>query len=171
MTLLRIERTWDGAPCAPGEEVTVLLRRELGSLVVEVDAPWHGDPLPLTPPGPVDGLWEFEVVELFVLGADERYLEIELGPGGHHLVLELLGRRSVVRSGMALDYAVERAGARWTGCARIPADWLPPGASRGNAYAIHGRGEARRHLAWTAVPGGAPDFHRLEHFGPLTLPG
>ena len=137
-----------------------------GSLSIAVNAPFHGDPPPASPPGATDRLWEHEVVELFLLGADERYLEVELGPHGHHLVLRLHGRRSIEQQGMAIAYEARLRGARWSGRALVPAAWLPAGLDRCNAYAIHGAGPARRHLAAFPVPGREPDFHRLECFGP-----
>lgn len=168
--LLTIAHTWDGVPIPPGEQAAVTIRGG-DALHLHIDAPWHGDPAPSTPPGPTDRLWEHEVVEFFLLGAGERYLELEFGPHGHHLALRLEGRRTPVEVGMALEYRVERAGDRWRGEARVPLSWLPPAPHRANAYAIHGVGEGRRYLAWAPTGGGAPDFHRLEAFRDFTLPG
>lgn len=138
-------------------------------LEVHIDAPWHGDPAPEGDPGPRPALWNHEVVELFVVGPGERYLELEFGPHGHHLALRLEGVRQPVESAMPLEYTAERHNGRWRGVARVPAAWLPPGPHTANAYAIHGVGEARRYLAHTAVPGPAPDFHRLAYFQPADL--
>jgi hypothetical protein len=147
------------------EHTEVRARVEGAWLAVEVEAPFHGDPPPTAPPGATDRLWEHEVVELFLVGADERYLEVELGPHGHHLVLRLRGRRRVEEQGLAIEFAARRSGMRWSGRALVPAAWLPPGLARCNAYAIHGLGAERRHLAAFPVPGPEPDFHRLECFG------
>ncbi len=140
-----------------------------GRLVIEVAAPFHRDPPPDGPEGSCDGLWNHEVVELFLLGDDERYLEIELGPWGHYLVLELEGQRNVVASGHTLDYEVRRGQIGWTGRAVVPAEWIPEPIGLGNAYAIHGLEATRRYLALHPVPGDGPDFHRLECFGPIGL--
>ena len=59
------------------------------------------------------------------------------------------------------------AGLAVAGSAVARLEDLPPGLAAANAYAIHGEGSARRYLAWTPVPGPAPDFHRLEYFAPL----
>ena len=107
------------------------------------------------------------MVELFLLGRDDRYLEIELGPHGHHLVLALRGERRVERSGLPIDYRCEIDGARFRGEARVPTDWLPPGLERANAYAIRGVGAARRYMAAHPLGGDAPDFHRLADFRPI----
>jgi len=136
---------------------------------IGVAAPLQGDPPPREPAGPRDRLWELEVVELFLLGGGERYLEVELGPHGHYLVLELDGVRRVASQGHAIEYRAAVEAGRWTGEARLPAALLPPGLRAWNAYAIHGQGSERRYLAAHAVRGAAPDFHRLECFA--ALPG
>jgi len=164
-TELVIRHLWDGSPVSDGPVV----RFDFGSgeLVVDVDAPFHADPPPTGPAGPRPGLWEHEVVELFLLGDEQRYFELELGPHGHHLALCLAGVRNVRRMGMPLAFSARIAGARWSGRARVPLEWLPSGLSRVNAYAIDGLGPQRRYWAWQ--PGGhaTPDFHRLELFAPL----
>jgi len=46
---------------------------------IDVDAPLYNDPKsPTAQPGPVDGLWDYEVVEVFLLGSEQRYLEVEV---------------------------------------------------------------------------------------------
>jgi hypothetical protein len=102
-----------------------------------------------------------------LLGADDHYLELELSPHGHYLVLELHGRRRIVHQGRLLDYRAQIAGGRWHGEARVPIGWLPLGCRRLNAYALHGHGAARRYLAWRPGGGERPDFHRLDAFGEL----
>jgi hypothetical protein len=169
--ILLIDKTWDGAPIGADEIARVELIAEPHRVVATVDAPFHGDPPPAGPPGPTGGLWEHEVVEIFLLGREDAYLEIELGPHGHHLALELRGARNVVRRGLPLRYDARIEGRRWSGIASIPRGWLPDGLDRGNAYAIHGTGLSRRHLAAFPVPGDRPDFHRLDAFGTVRLDG
>ena len=164
-----IHRTWDGHPALPGERARVSVERTADALQVTIDAPWHGDPPPDGPAGSKDALWQHEVVELFVVGPGEQYLELEFGPHGHFLVLQLEGVRRPKAVGLALDFAVERVGDRWRGVARVPPEYLPPGPYTANAYAIHGHGEGRRYLACTPVPGPQPDFHRLEVFPAVDL--
>lgn len=162
---LIVERTWDDRPA--GVRIEVVLRRESTGLVVDVDAPFFDDPPPGLPPGPTPELWNHEVVEAFFLGRDERYLEVELSPHGHHLVLELHGVRKVVRQGMPLAFRSTIDGRRWRGQTQVPLAWLPPAWDRVNAFAIHGRGADRRYLAWRPPGGKTPDFHRLDAFGPI----
>lgn len=165
-----IGSTWDGHPVGSDEAARVAL--VLGDRIeLRVDAAYHGDPAPGVAPGPVARLWEHEVVELFLLGRSEVYLEVELGPHGHHLGLWLEGRRRVLREGLPIDFAARIGGGRWQGVATLSRRWLPPGAWAANAYAIHGTGRGRRYLAAFPAPGDAPDFHRLERFPALAAEG
>ena len=167
--VLVVDHTWDGQPLPEPDCARFTLTLDEAHLLVQVDAPFRDDPPPPAPPGPTDRLWEYEVAELFLLGDDQRYLEIELGPHGHHLVLELHGPRTVLRSGLPLDFTASREGARWRGRARVPAARLPPSLCAANAYSIAGTGAERRYAAACPVPGPTPDFHRLECFAPLRL--
>jgi hypothetical protein len=170
MVRLFVDALWDGGMAPPDECCVVLLEGREGDLSIEVDAPFHADPAPEAPLGRLDGLWNFEVVELFLVGSGERYLEIEMGPHGHYLALLLHGRRKVVEADIAISYHAHVTGPRWRGRGRIAARWLPPGIHAANAFAMHGAGDERRYLAHSPVPGMQPDFHRLEHYAPFTLP-
>lgn len=166
----RIDKTWSGAPIDPSSHA--LVKIDLGdALRVSIDAPFHGDPSPESPPGQLWGLWEHEVVEIFLLGTDRRYLEIELGPFGHHLVLSLHGVRQITGRHAPLSVHTERLGGRWRGEIGLDVGLVPPGLCAFNAYAIHGLGQGRRHLAAWPVPGETPDFHRLDHFAPWPSTG
>lgn len=172
-TDLRIDREWDGTPAHAGESVLVRLVDGGDTLDVHVDAPYYGDPPPDAPVGPLWGLWDHEVVELFVVGVGqpEPYLEVEVGPHGHHLVILLDGARTAITARMLpLDFEAEIRGDRWVGIARIPRDYIPFGAFRANAYSIHGVGDQRRYLASSPVPGDGPDFHRIAFFPEVQIP-
>ena len=157
---LEIGHTWDGAGVGRREAVTLVLELEDNHLSVYVDVPFHDDPLPDT-----EDLWNHEVVELMLVGRDDRYLEVELSPHGQHLVLFLHGERRVVHRGAVLGYRARIDGDRWKGEAHIPIGWVPSGSTRLNAFAIHGAGEDRRYLAWQPTGGSSPDFHRLVAYG------
>lgn len=159
---IEVGHTWDGCPLTSEERVEVRLIDEGDALRVEVSAPWHGDPFPEQKPGAVPGLWQYEVVEVFVAQADrpEVYTEIELGPGGHHLTLTFTEVRRADRTGVPIAFTSHRGQGRWRGEARILIADLPPRPWRVNAFAIHGEGEARRYLSWCPMPGDRPDFHQ-----------
>jgi len=174
MPVLRIASLWDGAPARADEAVEVRLSDDGDRVRIDVDAPYHGDPPPPGPPGATFGLWEYEVVEVFVAGPPDAegrvpYTEIEVGPHGHHLVLRLLGVRQMTERELPLTFSAAIEGDRWTGTASIDRSLLPAGPRRVNAYAIHGVGDARRYLAWTPVPGPRPDFHQPARFRPVPI--
>jgi hypothetical protein len=176
--LLPIERDWQGHPVPEAHRAQMQIARQHGKLVVAFEAPYFADPPPPCAAGSTPQLWEHEVIELFIADAREHYFELELGPHGHYLALELHGVRKLVREGMAVDYTVGvdrpapgqgAAGAigRYRGIAQVPVSYLPRDPARVNAYLIHGVSEARCYHAFSPVPGARPDFHRLDCFAPL----
>jgi hypothetical protein len=168
---LAIERRWDGSlPRRSELRAQARLSATADGLGVEVGMP-HQRPvrLPDAPSGArVDGLWEFDVVECFFVAADGRYLELELGAGGHYLALAFSAPRQ--RSGDFADTRLEidwrRDADAW--CARcvLPRSWLPQPIVRANAFAIGG-GEF---LAHQPTGGERPDFHRPERFPAIRIP-
>ena len=162
-----ISATWNCVSIPRHQWVSVDMTLTEQGLDIDLESPFYGDPRPPGPAGPTDELWMFEVVEIFVSGEADRYLEVELSPHGHYLVLLLNGRRNIEKRLLPLDYGAAIAGSRWRGHAFVPASYLPCGALRGNVYAIHGAGDRRTYLARYPLGGDSPDFHRLEDFGPL----
>jgi hypothetical protein len=169
MTRLPIECDWRGLPLAAAEQAWIAVDRAGDQLEVEFDAPYFGDPPPPMAAGPAPGLWDFEVIELFLADAGAEYLELEFGPHGHYLVLQLCGvrRPKTAKSALPLAYRVQIEGGRYRGRAQVPMSYLPDRPVRVNAYTIHGQGGARRYAAHAPVAGAQPDFHRLECFVPL----
>lgn len=169
MITLVVGRTWDGEALPPELRTNLRIGWEGDDLSIEVDAPYGGSPPPAGPPGPTDKLWEHEVVELFVLGADQHYTEIELSPHGHHLGIRLEGIRNRVVVGFPIRFDAQITGDRWHGVARVARSLLPDPALKCNAYRVSGVAPDRRYDAMVAVPGERPDFHRLERFAPWSL--
>lgn len=162
-----IASTWDGRALDSKEHITLSLEHPTDTiLTVTIEAPFYNDPAPSAPVGHTDALWNYEVVEWFVIGPEDAngqrsYIEFEWSPHGHHLVLCLHGERNIVGYHTELEYTAQIKGSRWTGQADIPVSWLPKGTLHHNAYAIHGGKGARVYSAMSPVPGDAPDFHRL----------
>lgn len=164
---LVIATLWDGSPALAEERAELWLGVRDSAWRVAVDAPFFDDPPPPVPTGSAPRLWEHEVVELFVFGAGERYLELELGPHGHHLLLELDGVRNPVRRHTALDYAPRRTSGRWSAVIDLPLSLVPPGAACVNAHAVHGTGSVRRYSSCAPCPGARPNFHAKNAALPL----
>ena len=122
---ITIDSQWDATPrsdAATTKPAVVRLssRDALDGLVVSIDAPFYDDPAPVVRGSPrtdggfgggggTPGLWDHEVVELFIAQAGQPfesspYLEVELSPRGHYLCLRLAGERRVLGTdGRALD--------------------------------------------------------------------
>jgi len=159
-------------------------------LQVQVSSLWTQGPPPGPPPGALWGLWESEVVECFIVGAEGRYLELELGPFEHHLAISLSGVREPERWCLPVELRCERQRSShgslgaWRAEAELSLSALPqplmiddperPDASaaayRVNAFACVGPlGDmARRYLLASPLEGARPDFHQPERF-PITL--
>lgn len=176
-----INKLWDSRPVAPHDYIHLQLEYVNNSetkcqdLHIQVRAPYYDDPSinDTVPVGSMDKLWEFEVVEVFLLGSDEHYLEIEFGPKGQYLLLQLHGYRNVVKYPLYIDdYSAKIDGKEWSGSYIIPSKYIPADLFKFNAYAIHGTGDARQYLALFPTPFGKfkdPDFHRLEYFQKFEL--
>lgn len=129
---------------------------------MRVSAAFSHQPSPRIPVAPAGGrvadLWEYDVVECFLVGSDGGYLELELGAGGHFLVLSFRAPRQRSDDHAALALAVaHRAGIEgWESEVLLPWDLVPADLCALNAFAIAGG----RYLAHASVPGPVPDFHQ-----------
>jgi len=89
-------------------------------------------------------------------------LEVELGAGGHFLVLEFDAprRRANEHAELAPPISFREDAERWHATLRLPLALVPPGLCALNAFAIAGGGFFAHH----PVPGAAPDFHQPQRF-------
>lgn len=168
--VLPIARFWNGAPC-PERHLHGEVDLMAGEGGLELGASLPHQPAPRIPAAPagtrVANLWEYDVVECFLVGAGGRYLEVELGAGGHFLVLSFSAPRVCSDSHETLrprlDFSCDAR--RWQ--ARILLEWglVPPGLAALNAFVIAGGA----HLAYRPLPGSAPDFHQPAHFPPAAF--
>lgn len=170
MRRLDIGAKWNGRPCTNRERVIVSFEADGDFLKLVIDAPFHGDPAPEGPPGSTPGLWEHEVVEVFIAGPEGDYLELEFGPYGHYLALSFSGVREQSGGPHEVHYRTVVLKQAWIGTARVHRSLLPAGPHRLNATAIHGHRRHRRFLSWQVLPGTKPDFHQPEHFAAVELP-
>ncbi|CAF1107277.1 unnamed protein product [Adineta ricciae] len=169
-----ITTLWNSTLITTHSPVQILLSSATNrsDLIIEIDAPFFHDPAPaMTPPGPFPELWNYEVVEVFLLSSStNHYIELEFSPHGHYIVLLLVGQRKLLKQLLPLPeyHATILSENRWVGRAYIPCAHLPGRIDRFNAFAIHGQGENRSYEALYPAPAGSakPDFHRLELFQP-----
>jgi hypothetical protein len=163
--VLAIERYWDGAPC-PHAHLHGRVELSARADGLELAASLPHQPVPRLPPAAlgerVSNLWEYDVVECFLVGEEGRYLEVELGAGGHFLVLSFSAPRSRSdaheRLRPELDFTRDAAGWR----SRTVLEWqvVPQPLTALNAFVI----ASGAHLAHAPLPGSAPDFHQPRHF-------
>jgi hypothetical protein len=162
---LPVNRYWNGEAC---DEVSycaqVWLSHSEAGVTIKAQAQVYKEQL--IPVGPIDkpfdGLWDYDVVELFLVAASGHYLEVELGAGGHWLVLGFDGVRH--RSNDYADFKPElnydNDGAVWTSTIVIPWNMIPQPVTSLNAYAIC----QGQFLAYTPVPGVVADYHQPSTF-------
>jgi hypothetical protein len=170
---LHIASTWDARSLPPQEHIALFAWDDPTDLHFVWNAPFYADPPPAHPIGNTPRLWEHEVFEIFVAGPQTPdawpYLEMEFGPHGHYLLLQLSAIRTVQTQGLDCTYLAERQNDRWFGYARVPLSYFPPQPWTWNAYAIHREPPQRRYLAAFPVPAAQPDFHQPTHFRPFLL--
>lgn len=168
----RIDRLWNGEDCADEQcHARVRLSQTDRGLVIEAESAIRADrKVPAAPTDrPLEGLWEYDVVEVFVVGENGHYLEVELGAGGHWLVLGFDGvrHRSNSYADVQLECHFETGEKVWKSQIVIPWDMVPHPVARLNAYAIC----SGQFLAYSPVPGAVADYHQPTVFPEAELGG
>ncbi len=114
----------------------------------------------------VANLWEFDVVECFLVGS-EKYLEVELGAGGHWLVLDFKAPRvrdcEYVDFQPKIDFVEDAGDGRWASTIIIPWEMVPEGLHAANAFVIVGE----NYVCATPLPGEKADFHQPGRFAEI----
>ncbi len=174
---LRIDRFWNGAAC-PDTRLhgAVTVSATPDGLRITATLPHQVSPrIPARPPGTrVANLWTYDVVECFIVGS-RKYLEVELGAGGHFLVLDFCTRAPRVR---AHEYAhfhptlewlpsVPEDPGRWRSSVVVPWAMVPKGAHALNAFVI----VRDQFLAYHPTEGSTPNFHQPGAFPTVSLQG
>ncbi|CAG7828843.1 unnamed protein product [Allacma fusca] len=173
--IYEIRTTWDNQTVSTDDIVRLEFSSADNGLVIDISAPFYNDPKPSGNPGRQPGLWNYEVVEAFFLGPNNKYLELEFGPWGHYLALYLEGVHNVTNYDIPISHYTtshSTTSSTWTGRAIIPSRFFPPGVNSFNAYSIHGVGKDRTYMSLFPVgfnTSANPDFHRLDRFQPINL--
>lgn len=168
---ITIDHLWNGDPC-PDERVRALIELSETSqgLRVKAEAPiLHEQKIPDAPIGArVEGLWQYDVVELFLVGPGHRYFELELGAGGHFLALSFdsIRHRSNDHAEFHPVLRYEKTPDKtWISELTIPQSILPENVRAMNAFVI----AAGQFLSMSQLPGDKPDFHQPDFFEPFRL--
>jgi hypothetical protein len=163
---LAVGRLWNGQSSGNARlgAFIELQQNEHGVLVRVTTPPLISPKIPEAPIGTrVDKLWEFDAVELFFVDEDGQYLEVELGLGGHYLVLGFDAPRHLVADFVDVPFETHHEvipDGRWVNGILIPRDLFPTNLKALNAYMIAGG----QFLAYHPLPGAEPDFHKPELF-------
>ncbi|RYG68086.1 hypothetical protein EON64_05950 [archaeon] len=183
---------WDGSPSFSSPyNITFSISPESGDIMVFVDAPFHDNPAPPVPVGKVENLYDYEVVEIFLASVREDrenspYLEIQLGPHGHYMLVFLMREADWDNQDTSLELDclpktwIDPQVMRWYCELSLPAHYLPEPLCKpdlsvtwlSNVCAIYGSQECRRHLSLYPCPSGVAgdcNFHQLSCFRPLVL--
>lgn len=171
MLNLEVERRWNGDDC-PDKTIRgefQVERIDQGLLITAKAPKFSVEHQPNVPTGTrFDGLWEFDVLEIFFVGEGEKYLEIELGTAGHYLVLSFDGIRRRVNDfyDKSFDHNfVRNDDGSTVSTILIPNDILPPVITRANAFVIGGQ----EFLAYAQLPGEKENFHQPQAFPAMTI--
>lgn len=119
------------------------------------------------------GLWETDVVELFVTRSLNRtpYLELQLSPLGQKFALVVESPRAKFSYPQKLDLKVSSHldPKRWDGEFYLPYDQIPGNSSDiyGNFHACLGHARERSYFAYQVNDESTPDFHRPDLFTKL----
>lgn len=132
--------------------------------------------LTLSPGDFVEGLWEQDVAELFVMGPDGRYQEFNLSPSGAWWCATFSGYREGATAFSCESMITEATydDGSWTASLSVdlsdlvvlPAEGLP--MARLSVTAILSPRDPE-YLCWGHQHGGEPDFHRSGAFLPVSL--
>jgi len=157
--------------------------------LVEVDFSLRGDeftalfqvtrsPIHANPAFPANvsqwGLWDWDVVEVFLQLEPSRYLEFQVSPLGQYFELEIFEPRKRFnkdfRSG--LQYRAWQKGSdAWSAQMKLRLGSLgwngDPASILGNAFAILGEGVTKTYWSLLLDPQEKPDFHLPDKFEPL----
>lgn len=167
---LHVDHQWNGTPVAEGCGANIWISLSTSGIVIKAQSTYGSSPrIPDAPERTrIDGLWNYDVVEVFFVGEDGTYTEIELGAGGHWLVFGFSDVRK--RSNDYTDFTPQMTykkleNNQWESEILIPWQMLPKKITRMNAFVINGE----NFLSLTPLPGTQPDFHQPLHYPSVML--
>ena len=188
-SVFEISSFWEGSPLPPSDRIKIWIWSTPNSpsplLHIKVHAPFFDNPPPASSKEGItcNCLWEFEIVQVFIKGRMDKYIEIEMSPHDEYLVLAMDGHRQCFHESLTPDFyrsEIDRENRKWRAEISIPFSFLPPpfvctncSLFTFNAFASHWVEKNRRECA-ALFPAFAdtfqysePDFHRLHLFEPL----
>ncbi len=137
--------------------------------------PGGGRRVPVARPGEYcEGLWEGDVLELFLKEPGGRYFELNISPEGAWWAMELSSYRSRVpylRPPRISHLDAETLDGRWSALVGIERESLPFDLSADSRIHVSGIAhlDATRFISSRRVPASEPDFHHEEAFDEIRL--
>jgi hypothetical protein len=130
-----------------------------------------------------------QVSELFINGSD-GYIELEVGPGGHVLLLEMhphpsppctvkrgIGQLRVTAAAVVhTDTSImepnpaKQKKTEWVAVIELPLSILPQPPLSANLVSIFTHAQQRVHISAVPLPGQVANFHQPSSFLPISLP-
>ncbi len=170
MTELVVQNLWNGkGSTRPDLWARFALSKTKEGIMVTATMPTAlAERIPNAPENTrVDNLWEYSVAELFLAKNDKEYLEIEIGPCGHFLILGFSDVR--VRSNEYEDFAptivTHNDQKTITHTFLIPTTMLPEPITKACAFVI----SKDLFLSSAPLPGDEPNFHQPASFPPIVF--
>ncbi len=168
---LEVKRRWNGDEC-PDKSIRgdfEVERTDEGLLITATAPKFSVEHHPNAPSGKrFDGLWDYDVLEIFFIGEDGKYIEVELGTAGHYLVLGFDGvrRRSNDFYDRIFEHTFNRSEDGSTiSTIFIPNEILPTVITRVNAFIIANQ----EFLAHAPLPGAKADFHQPDEYPMMSV--
>ena len=169
---IRVDRLWNGDQC-PDERVHCVFDLSITSegLCVQTESPiLHEQRIPTEAAigSRVEELWNFDVVELFLVGPGHQYLEIELGAGGHFLILcfdRIRHQSKDYKNFQPILQFHKTQQKTWVSKLTIPWKIIPENLRALNAFMI----SSGQFLAYSPLPGDKPDFHQPDFYPTISV--
>jgi hypothetical protein len=163
---LRLTEDWFRKPLS--QPILIELKCQGEKISFCISAPYYFNIPPDCPPGPTWRLWEYEVVEIFLVFEAQKYLEIEVNPHGHYLILALDGIRKIKSAFIPaqikarIDLSKQSYQIEGQLHSPLPLDQL----KALNAYAIYQEKHHRVYASYHAIAleNEAPNFHLIDRF-------
>ncbi|MBI2475028.1 hypothetical protein HYV69_01240 [Candidatus Uhrbacteria bacterium] len=164
---LRVDHLWNGEVCQNDRVFAdIEISEHQNGFNVKVESPVLHDqkiPIEAATGSRVEGLWNYDVVELFLVGPGHRYLEIELGAGGHFLILGFDRIRhcsNEYKNFQPILSHKKTLGKTWVSELMIPWKIVPENLRALNVFMI----ASGQFLSYSPLPGDKPDFHQPDFY-------
>lgn len=162
-----VEKEWNGTSLQSPEHVKGEVKQTPEGLLLTWTAPLPNS-IPVSPPGRLWELWNFDVVEFFFRAPSGDYIEYEFCATGHFLGIHLSKYRVKAQADLLpIAFKTEQRKDHWRGEALISLHPLSQWPEQWNVCSILTR-DGERAFCSLSSTSGKPDFHAEEAFLPFS---